>query len=417
MPLHPINTLRHVTRFICAAVAIACAPVALAVDVPATPDDYLVKLRQLKPGDRMLLAPGHYTDGLPLHSLHGSEKAPIVIESEDAEKPAVLLAREDHNTVSLRDASHLVVRGLKLDGQNLPVDAVKAEHGSDVVHHIVLEGLTIVGHGEAQGIIGISTKAPAAFWTIRNNLIIGAGTGMYLGDSDGSAPFVAGLIEGNVILDTIGYNLQIKQQKVRPVRPELPDTDQTTVIRGNILSKANDASEGSWARPNLLLGHLPPIGPGSEDMYLIEGNVFYANAHEPLFHAEGNVEFVRNLLVNPLGSAVAIQRYRGAPRRIQVTENFIVAKEDPLTLRDLQEGFIPAIAGNQMMPIDAKSTTAQLQKWADHSGEIAVQQAANGCAQPKVAKAMAIQDGNDRFCDRVRSVTSALKAAQRQAKR
>src|SRR5690606_9684365 len=107
-------------------------------------------------------------------------------------------------------------RGLKLDGRNLPVDAVKAEHGRALVHHIVLEDLLIVGHGESQNIIGISTKAPAAFWTIRNNLIIGAGNGMYLGDSDGTAPFVAGRIEGNVILDTIGYNLQIKQQGPRP---------------------------------------------------------------------------------------------------------------------------------------------------------------------------------------------------------
>src|SRR5690606_1857906 len=204
------------------------------------------------------------------------------------------------------------------------------EHGRALIHHITLEGLTIVGHGESQGIIGISTKAPAAFWTIRNNLIIGAGTGMYLGDSDGSAPFVAGTIEGNVVLDTLGYNLQIKQQKVRPESAGLPAGDQVTVIRGNVFSKANDASDGSWARPNLLLGHLPPVGPGSEDRYRIEGNVFYANPYEPLFHGEGNVEFVRNLLINPLGAAVAIQRYRGAPRRIQVTENFIVARDAPL---------------------------------------------------------------------------------------
>ena len=394
------NASRRVARLACMAIAIACASAASAADVPATPDDYLDKLQQLQPGDRLLLAPGSYSGGLPLHQLHGTEKAPIVIESADPAQPAVLLGREGHNTVSLRDASYLVVRGLKLDGQNIPVDAVKAEHGHEVVHHVLLEGLTIVGHGEAQSIIGISTKAPAAFWTIRNNLIVGAGTGMDLGDSDGSAPFVAGIIEGNVILDTIGYNLQIKPQKTRPVRAGLPESDQVTVIRGNVFSKANHASDGTWARPNLLLGHLPPVGPGSEDVYLIEGNVFYANPYEPLFYAEGNVEFVRNLLVNPLGSAIAIQRYRGAPRRIQVTENFIVAKEDPLTLRDLQEGFIPAIAGNQMLAIDI-DVAGQLQKWAAGSGALALQQAANVCAQPAVAKALTVADGAG-LCDRVR---------------
>lgn len=401
-------------RAILAALALLLASPAMAVDVPATPADYLDKLAQLAPGDRLLLAPGEYEGGLPLHGLHGTQAAPIVIESADPKDPAVLLGREGYNTVSLRDASYLTVRALRLDGRNLPVDGVKAEHGRAVVHHIVLQGLTIVGHGENQQIIGISTKAPAAFWTIRDNLIIGAGNGMYLGDSDGSAPFVAGLIEGNVILDTIGYNLQIKQQHTRPGLAELPTGDQITIIRGNVFSKARHASEGTSARPNLLLGHLPPVGPGSEDRYLIEGNVFYANPYEPLFHAEGNVQFVRNLLVNPLGTGIAIQRYRGSPRRIQVTENFVVSKATPLTLRDLQSGFIPAIAGNQLLDI-AGDVADPLRKWAADAGAVAFRQALSACAQPLVADALAVDD--DRLCDRVRVAQPPSQRPQRQAKR
>lgn len=406
--------MNRIAPFVCLMLCLTGAPALHAAEVQADPSDYLQKLSALQPGDELLLAPGEYVGGLPLHGLHGKEKAPILIASADPDRPAVLLGAEGRNTVSLKDASHLVLRDLKLDGRNLAVDAVKAEHGRALVHHITLEGLTIVGHGESQGIIGISTKAPAAFWVIRNNVIIGAGTGMYLGDSDGTAPFVAGTIEGNVVLDTLGYNLQIKQQKVRPERTGLPTADQVTVIRGNVFSKANDASDGSWARPNLLLGHLPPIGPGSEDRYRIEGNVFYANPHEPLFHAEGNVEFVRNLLINPLGSAVAIQRYRGAPRRIQVTENFIAAKEAPLTLRDLQEGFIPAIAGNRMM--DAESDlTGEMLKWARASGTVALQQVAAACAQPNVARALTIDDGNHSLCKRVPRPPAGK--VQRQARR
>jgi hypothetical protein len=405
---------RNRVRAILAALALLLACPAMAVDVPATPADYLDKLAQLTPGDRLLLAPGEYENGLPLHGLHGTQAAPIVIESADPKDPAVLLGREGYNTVSLRDASYLTVRALRLDGRNLPVDGVKAEHGRAAVHHIVLQGLTIVGHGVNQQIIGISTKAPAAFWTIRDNLIIGAGNGMYLGDSDGSAPFVAGLIEGNVILDTIGYNLQIKQQHARPDLAELPTDDQTTIIRGNVFSKARHASEGSYARPNLLLGHLPPVGPGSEDRYLIEGNVFYANPYEPLFHAEGNVQFVRNLLVNPLGSGIAIQRYRGSPRRIQVTENFIVSKATPLTLRDLQSGFIPAIAGNQLLDI-AGDVADPLRKWAADAGAVAFRQALSVCAQPAIADALTVDD--DRLCDRVRVAQPATLRPQRQAKR
>jgi len=406
--------LKRIAPRMWAVALLVLSPVLHAADVTATPDDYWEKVQRLKPGDRLLLAPGEYTEGLGLHGLHGKPNKPIVIESADPEKPAVFLGREGFNTVSLRNASYLVVRGLKLDGRNFPVDAVKAEHGKDLVHHIVLEDLTIVNHGESQGIIGISTKAPAAYWTIRNNLIVGAGTGMYLGDSDGTAPFVAGTIEGNVVIDTLGYNLQIKQQKIRPELDGLPEKEQATVIRGNVFSKANRAADGTWARPNLLLGHLPPMGPGSEDRYVVEGNVFYANAHEPLFHAEGNVEFVRNLLVNPLGAAIAIQRYRGAPRRIQVTENFIVSRDEALTLRDLQEGFIPAIAGNQMLKFDT-NVAKPLQAWSENSGALALQQAANVCARPEFAKALVIDETNDRLCDRVRRAVS-LKV-QRQAKR
>ena len=98
----------------------------------------------------------------------------------------------------------------------MPVDAVKSERPARYAHHITLENLLIRGHGNNQQTVGISTKCPAWNWVIRHNTIIGAGTGMYLGDSDGSAPFVAGVIEQNLIVDTIGYNLQIKHQRPRP---------------------------------------------------------------------------------------------------------------------------------------------------------------------------------------------------------
>ena len=71
--------------------------------------------------------------------------------------------------------------------------------------------------GGNQQVVGISTNgAPTWNWTIRGNTIIGAGTGMYLGNSDGANPFVAGVIERNVVRDTIGYNLQIKHQAPWP---------------------------------------------------------------------------------------------------------------------------------------------------------------------------------------------------------
>jgi hypothetical protein len=219
-----------------------------------------------------------------------------------------------------------VVRNLVLDGDDLPVDAVKAERNGGVVHHIVLERLTILRYGVDQGVVGISTKCPTAYWVIRGNLIIGAGTGMYLGNSDGTAPFVAGVIEGNQVIDTLGYNVQIKHQKSRPLDEALPTSPQRTIIRDNFFTKQHNASEGALARPNLLLGHLPPDGPGVDDEYEVVDNVFYANPTEALFQAEGNVRARRNLLLNPFGDGVAIIPHKGVPRRIDLSDNFVAAK-------------------------------------------------------------------------------------------
>src|SRR5262249_5346580 len=155
-------------------------------------------------------------------------------------------------------------------------------------HHITLERLTIRGHGNNQQIVGISTKCPAWNWTIRGNTIVGAGTGMYLGDSNGSAPFVAGLIERNVVVDSTGYSLQIKHQVARPEVPGMPAGRNTTVIRHNVFAKPNSRAPEA-ARPSVLVGHFPREGRGADDHYVIYGNFFYQNRNEALFQGEGNV--------------------------------------------------------------------------------------------------------------------------------
>src|SRR5438132_1024017 len=99
------------------------------------------------------------------------------------------------------------------------VGVAAAEGSSRPVHHITLEKLRIINYDNDQGAIAISTKCPAWGWIIRDNDIIGAGTGLYLGDSDGTAPFIDGLIENNLIVDTIGYNIEIKHQIERPDLP------------------------------------------------------------------------------------------------------------------------------------------------------------------------------------------------------
>ena len=310
---------------------LAASPAGAASVYQASPDNYRQLLALLRPGDRLALSAGEYRDGLPAHNLSGEPGLPITISGPESGPPAIFVARPGRNTVGIVDSHDLVIRNLVLEGHNLPVDAVKAEKQSRSAHHITLENLVIRGHGNNQQTDGISTKCPTWNWVIRGNTIIGAGTGMYLGDSDGSAPFVAGLIERNLIVDTIGYNLQVKHQNSRADIPGMPGGRNMTIIRHNVFVKA-DGVLTEAPRPNVLVGHFPLEGAGAEDDYAIYGNFFYQNRNEALFQGEGNVALYDNLFVNEHGDAVRIQPHNDIPRRIVIAFNTVVAKGAGITL-------------------------------------------------------------------------------------
>ena len=295
------------------------------------PDTYLARLKKLEPGSYVQLLPGEYKDGLPIKYLHGAAEAPITISGPEKDARAVFVARPGHNTISIINSSYITIRNLDLDGRNLPVDGVKCEGHADWAHHITLDGLRVRGHGNNQQTVGISTKCAAWGWVIRNNVIDGAGTGLYLGNSDGRAPFIAGLIEHNLIVDTRGYNLQIKHQLTRSVFPGMPEGNNATIIRHNVFSKANGGSKDS-ARPNILVGHWPLTGTGANDQYFIYGNFFYQNPYESLFQGEGNIALYNNLFVNHFGDAVRIQPHNETTRAISVFYNTVIAKGSGIAL-------------------------------------------------------------------------------------
>ena len=313
-------------RIFLAVACIAASELGAAAVYQASPETYRALLPRLRAGDTLNLAAGDYRDGLPAHRLSGAPDEPIVIAGPERGLPATFFARPGHNTVSIVDSHHLVIRNLVLEGNNIAVDAVKAERQSRAAHHITLENLTIRGHGNNQQTVGISTKCPAWNWVIREVTIVGAGTGMYLGDSDGGAPFVGGLIERNVIVDTIGYNLQIKHQAPRPDIPGMPEGRSITILRHNVFAKPN-AGLAASARPNVLVGHFPREGRGAEDDYVIHGNFFYQNRNEALFQGEGNVALYGNLFVNDYGDAVRIQPHNDIPRRLTVAFNTVLARD------------------------------------------------------------------------------------------
>ncbi len=325
---------------------VGTAPLALAAELRAGPATYREVAKTLRAGDTMVLEPGHYPRGLDLHDLSGTAEAPIAIVGARGTRRSVFVAAPGRNTISIANAAFVRIADLDLEGRNAPVDAVKAEGTARFAHDIVIEGLRISGYARSQQNVGISTKCPAWNWTIRGNRITEVGTGIYLGNSDGSAPFVRGVVEGNVVTRTLGYSMQIKHQVAWPEQlASLPESGQT-IVRYNTFAKDAGGSTGNLARPNLLLGHWPVAGRGSRDGYLVYGNLFIENPDESLLQAEGNVTLYNNVFVNRSGDAVAIREHNDVPRNIEMFHNTIVARDTGLLFRNAAASARQTIAAN-----------------------------------------------------------------------
>ena len=308
--------------------------------IEADPFDYRVLKRELEPGQWLSLEAGEY-DILRVNDLHGTADAPIVISGpEEGDGEAVFLRRAT-NTIQIQNSSHVVIRNLRLDGTTADVgDAIQARQTS---HNITLENLLIHDYAPRIG-INTSNSAPTWNWTIRNVEIRNASTGMYLGSHGGDNPFVGGLLEYNTIADTTGYNIQIKEQNGRDYEG-MPQDPQVTTIRHNRFIRAGVDS----ARPNLLVGHFPPDGPGSEDQYLIHNNLFFENEHssENLFQGEGNVALYNNLFVNSEGGGgLNIMPHNDVPRDIYVLRNTFVTAGTAVRINNPNTDHHQRVSGN-----------------------------------------------------------------------
>ncbi len=284
---------------------LSLAPFAHAGDVNADPSTYQAALGMLKPGDTLHLAAGNYPL-LAISGLNGTAASPITIAGVSG---TVIQGDASDNTVEILDSSYVVLSGLTIDSMGLDgVFGISAKGGtSNTVHDITVEGCTLKGQGASQQTDGISTKTPTWGWVIRGNVIDGAGTGLYLGNSDGSDPFVAGLIEGNLIQNTIGYNCEIKYQTPWPSGVALPAGPNRTIIRNNVWIK-NDQPSPDGDRPNLYLGGQPQTGMGTDDLFEVYGNFFFHNPRESLLQFEGHATVHDNVFVDANIAAVAVQQ-------------------------------------------------------------------------------------------------------------
>ena len=305
----------------------------------ATPANFQAKVPHLLPGDSLQLAAGNYTTPLTINGLNGTAAKPIVIMG--AGNSTVFKGNGCCNTISLRKSAYIVIKNMKLDGFNINgQDGIRAEGNTasnpNWTHHITVENLTIVNYANNQQQVGISTKCPSGNWVIKNNTIDGAGTGIYLGNSDGTQPFVNGVIENNFIQNTIGYNIEVKHQingQRDHAESEKAGTNQSgkTIIRNNVFSKGKNSSTGESARPNVLVGGFPTMGTGKNDYYEVYGNFFYNNPVEALFQGTGNIMLYNNIFVNHANPSefrtVYIAPHNGvSPQNVKIFHNTLWSK-------------------------------------------------------------------------------------------
>jgi len=346
---------------ICAALLPSLA--ASALDRPANPGNYRALLLTLSPGDRMILAPGVYPSGLPITNRVGTAALPIEITGPETGPPAIIYGRSCCNTISIVDSAYVAIRHLEVDMRGEAVDGLKAEASATFAHHITVEHVQMYGFGGDQQVVGINTKCPTWDWIIRFVTIEDGGTGMYLGDSNGDEPFVRGLIENNLIVNPIGYAMQIKQQNPRPNLVGMPTGDNVTIVRDNVLIKAARASTGGLARPSLLVGHWPLSGVGQNDRYEIYGNFLYENASmiEGLFQGEGNLAFHDNVLVNTFGVGVISVPHYDLPRNVSVYNNTIYSVGRAIQISGGAVGTVQRVVGNAVFSNAVPAITGGVQ--------------------------------------------------------
>jgi hypothetical protein len=352
-----------------------------AADVQAGPSDYRSKVSALQAGDTLHLAAGVYADLLSVSGRHGRADAWITITGPESGAPAVFEADPGPccNTIEISDSSYVVLRNLTIDGKKVGgAFGINASRGP--VHHITVEGCTFSNHDAGQQTVAISTKVTTWNWIIRKNRIVGAGTGLYLGNSNGSQPFIGGLIENNLVSDTIGYNMEIKWQSGRTAQAGMPEQPATTVIKNNVFIKSDRPSEDG-DRPNVLVGGFPDTGLGSQDRYEIYGNFFFHNPRESLLQASGRVSIHDNVFVDGASSAIRLADHDLPLRLAHVYNNTIYGTQTGIGFSSsARQG--DAVIGNLVFASNPISGSIQNQR--DNLID-SVQNAANYVANPSLA--------------------------------
>lgn len=323
-----------------------------------TPANIATTLASALPGDELLLEAGTYSGGLSIY-----QKANITFTGP-ADRSARITGDSGNNTVRISGSNGIVLRNVTIDSLGLGGDGIAAQSNFGPSYAITIDNCRIIGCDDTKDTSGISTHSSTVWdWTIKNCLFDGCGIGMYLGNSDGAAPFVRGIIEGNFFNATIGYNVQIKGQTVWGASvPGRPEGTTKTIIRNNVWWKsATNSGTGADERPLLNLGGHPAAGTGSTNTYEVYGNFFAGNpTAEPLLQCAGNCYIYNNVFYNVNGivsgnyGAIYMQNWTstGTPtlcpvKNVEVFSNTIVINAGTgVNIATATTGYTRRVTGN-----------------------------------------------------------------------
>lgn len=203
--------------------AIVAGPVRAATLEIGPEGDLCEQLRQVEPGDEVVLQPGEYRAGCVIRR-GGLPHAPVVIRGADPDQPPRLTHPGLVNVLEIR-ASDVVMRDLAFGPTVADADGIRIFGGERItVEHCRFK--------QMGGIAVVANHTSVRSLTVRDNVIAQSGaTAMYFGCHDGSSCTVTGLVvEGNRIRGVaapnpeIGYGIEVK-------------LNSNGVIRDNIISE------------------------------------------------------------------------------------------------------------------------------------------------------------------------------------
>ena len=201
---------------------------------------------------------------------------------------------------------------------------MEAGYGDTPVIIVTLENLYLHDRAPPTRRTGSPSFATAWDWTIRNNVIERAGTGLYLGNSTGREPFIRGTIEGNLIRNTRGYSTA-DQASARATRSRrrMPPTGAHDHPLATRSSRRLDRRSARRRVPTCCWDTFRWRG-AARTIATGHGNVFRENDSddEPLFQGEGK----RRLLRQPADQRLPrdlcwIQPHNDVPRDVTIENN------------------------------------------------------------------------------------------------